>query len=136
MSTNITGMSPKNFRKISHLELETFLYLSNFSKKITQLTDWQTNKKFVIIWKKCTNIPGMSQIISGRSLIQNRRYPYICLISVRKLANSDLQTYKNFITNWKQCENILGMSPKNFRMITHLEQEISLHLSNFSKEVS
>ena len=28
------------------------------------------------------------------------------------------------------------MSPNNFREISHLEQEISLHLSNFSKEVS
>jgi len=57
--TNIPGMPPKNFRKISHTELEISLYLSNFSKKVSQLTDWQTYKKFRIIWNKCTNIPGV-----------------------------------------------------------------------------
>ena len=56
--TNILGMFPKNFRNISQTELEIFLYLSNFSKKVSQQTDWQTYKKFNIIWNKCTNIPG------------------------------------------------------------------------------
>ena len=37
--TNIPGMPPKNFRKISHTELEISLYSSNFSKKVSQLTD-------------------------------------------------------------------------------------------------
>ena len=39
------------FRMISHPELEISLYLSNFSKKVSQLTDWQAYKKFRIIWK-------------------------------------------------------------------------------------
>ena len=34
------GKSPKNFRKISHLELELSPSLSNFSKEVRQLTDW------------------------------------------------------------------------------------------------
>ena len=34
-------MPPKNFRKMSDPELEIYLYLSNFSKEIGQLTDIQ-----------------------------------------------------------------------------------------------
>ena len=49
--TNIPGISPRKMRNISHPELEISLYLSNFSKKVSQLTDWQTYKKFKIIWK-------------------------------------------------------------------------------------
>ena len=79
-------MSPENFRKISLPEVEILLYLYNFSKEVSQLTDSQTYKKFRIIW------------------------------------------------NW--CRNIQGMPPKNFRKISHPELEISLQLSNFSKEVS
>ena len=82
--TNIPGMPPKKFRKISHPELELSLYLSNFSKKVSQLADWQTYKKFRIIWYLCANIPKMSPKIAERYLIQNWRYPYICLLSVRK----------------------------------------------------
>ena len=37
--TNISGMSPKNFRKISHPVLEISLYLYNFSEELSQLTD-------------------------------------------------------------------------------------------------
>ena len=47
---NIPGVSPENFRKISLPELEIFLYLNNFSKEVSQLTDWQTYKKIRIIW--------------------------------------------------------------------------------------
>ena len=36
---NIPGMPPKKFRKISPTELEVSLYLSNFSKRVSQLTD-------------------------------------------------------------------------------------------------
>ena len=82
--TNISGMSPTNFRKISHPELDLSLYLSSFSKEVSQLTDWQTYKKYRIIWKWCNNIPGMSPKKSERYLNENQRYPYICLISVRK----------------------------------------------------
>ena len=53
-------MPPKKFRNISHTELDLSLYLSNFSKKVSQLTDWKTYKKFIIIWNLCTNILGMS----------------------------------------------------------------------------
>ena len=82
--TNIAGMPPKNFRKISYPELEISLYLWNFSKKVNQLTDWQTYKIFSINWNWPANIPEMSPKISERYLIQNWSYPYICLISVRK----------------------------------------------------
>ena len=59
MCTNIPGMSPKIFRKIPHPELKISQYLCNFSKKVSQITDRQTYKKFRIIWNKCTNILGM-----------------------------------------------------------------------------
>ena len=49
--TNISGMCPKNFRKIYHQEQEISLYLSNFSMEVSQLRDWQTYTKFIIIWK-------------------------------------------------------------------------------------
>ena len=52
-------MLPKNFRNISLPEVEILLYLCNFSKEVSKLTDGQTYKKFRIIWKKCTNIPGV-----------------------------------------------------------------------------
>ena len=43
----IPGMSPENFRKISLPELEISLYLYNFSKEISQLTDWHIYKKII-----------------------------------------------------------------------------------------
>ena len=47
---NIAGKPPKKFRKISHQEQEISPYLSNFSKEVRQLTDWQTYKKFGYPW--------------------------------------------------------------------------------------
>ena len=41
---NIPEMSWKNLRKISHPELEITLYLYNFSKEVSQITDLQTYK--------------------------------------------------------------------------------------------
>ena len=61
--------------------------LSKFGKEVSKQTDLETYKKFRIIWKKCTNITGMPPKILERDLIQTLRYPYIYLISVRKLAN-------------------------------------------------
>ena len=52
--TNIPGRPPKNFRNIYHPEPEISLYLSNFSKEVSQLTEFRS------IWKMCTNVPGMS----------------------------------------------------------------------------
>ena len=78
-------MSLKNFRKISPPGQDIPLHLSKISKEVSQLTDLQTYKKFAFIWKKCKNIPGMSpKIFQKKYLIKNRRYPYICLNSVRK----------------------------------------------------
>ena len=128
-------MSPKIFRKISHSGPGICLYLSNLSKEVSQLTDWQTYKTFRIIWKKCTHIPGMPpnnfrriyhteleislylsnfskrvsqqiywqrykkselfgtsvptsleclQTFLERYMIQNWIYPYICLILIKK----------------------------------------------------
>ena len=34
--------------------------LSNFGKKVSKQTDWQTYMKIRIIWNNCTNIQGMS----------------------------------------------------------------------------
>ena len=70
--TNIIGMSPKNFTKISHTELEISLYLSNFSKEVNKLSNWQTCKKFRNILKECTNL----QVMSPKDF--------------RKISNSDL----------------------------------------------
>ena len=46
----ISRMSPNNLGKISHQEEDISLYLSNFSKEVSQLTDRLTYKKFRIIW--------------------------------------------------------------------------------------
>ena len=48
-------MSSKSLGKIYHPELEISLYLTYFSKEVSQLTDWQTYKKLTTIW---TNILG------------------------------------------------------------------------------
>ena len=82
--TKITGMPPKNLREIYPTELEISLYEPNFNKDVSQLSDWETYKKVGIIWKKSRNILGMSLKISERYVIQNWRYPYICLILARK----------------------------------------------------
>ena len=52
-------MFSKNFRKTYHKELEICLYLSIFSKEISQLTDWQTNKNselFEPVYKHPRNV--------------------------------------------------------------------------------
>ena len=130
-------MSPKNFRKISHPELEISLHLSNFSKEVSQLTDWQTHKKFGIIWNKCINIPGMSpkffRKIPHPKLEISR---YLCYFSKKMSQITYWWTYKKFRIIWNKCTNIPGMPPKHFRKISHTELEISLYLSNFSKKVS
>ena len=50
-------MPPKNFRNISLPEVEILLYLCNFSKEVSKLTDGQTYKKSEIIQKKCKKYP-------------------------------------------------------------------------------
>ena len=49
-------MSPKIFRQISHSGKEISLYWPNFSKEVRHLRHCQANNKFIIIWKKYTNI--------------------------------------------------------------------------------
>ena len=135
--TNIPGMSPKKIRKISYQELEISQYLCNFSKKVSQITDWQTYKKFRIIWNKCTNILGMPpknfRKISDPELEISL---YLSNFSKKVSQLTDWHTYKKFVSIWIYYTNISEMSPKNFRKISHPEQEISLYLYNFSKEVS
>ena len=130
-------MSPKNFRKISHPELKISLNLSNFSKEVSQLTYWQTYKKFRIIWNKCTNIPGMPpknfRKISDPELEISL---YLCNFSKKVSQITHWQTYKKFRTFWKKWTNIPGMSPKKFRKIFYSELEIFQYLCNFSKKVS
>ena len=135
--TNISGISQKTSRKISYPELEISLCLSNFSKEISQLTDWQTYKKFRIIWNKCTNIPGMSSKNFRKiSYPDLEIFQYLCNCSKKVSQITDWQTYKKFRIIWNKWTNIPGMSPKKFRKISHPEQKISLYLYNFSKEVS
>ena len=127
-------MSPKNFRKISHPEMEISQYQPNLSKKVSQLTDIQ-DKKIRIIWNQCTKIPRMClrnfRKISHPEL---EIFHYLYNFSSKVSQLTDRQTYKKFRIIWKQCTNIPGMSPKNFRKISHPELEISLNLCNFSKE--
>ena len=47
-------------------------------------TDWETYKIFRMILKQSKNISRMSPKKSERHLIQNWRYPFIDIISVRK----------------------------------------------------
>ena len=130
-------MSPENFRKISLPELEISLYFHNFSKEVSKLTDWQTYMKFRIIWNKCKNIPGIPpknfRKISHTELEISL---YLSNFSRRVSQQKNWQRYKKIRIIWNWCTNISGMSPKSFRNISHPELEISLHLSNFSKEVS
>ena len=77
-------MPPEIFRKISLPELEISLYLYNFSKEVSQLTDLQIYKKFRIIWNKCTNIPGMSPKKFRKISYPELEISFICVISVRK----------------------------------------------------
>ena len=109
-------MSPRNFRKISHPELELSLYLYNFSKEVSQLTDWQTYKEITIIWNLPANIPDMSsKCFKELSYLELEMFLYL-------------------------CTDILGISSKriskDYRKISHPELDISLFLSIFSKEVS
>ena len=130
-------MSPENFRKISLPEVEILLYLCNFSKEVSKLTDRQTYKKFRIIWNKCTNIPGMPPK-KFRKIAHSGPEISLYLSNFSKEVSqlTDWQTYKKFRIIWKWCNNIPGMSPKNFRKISHSGPDICLYLSNFSKKVS
>ena len=133
-SRNIIGMPPKNFRKISHPEQEISLYKPNFSKEVSQLTDWQTYKKIRIIWNKCINIPGMPprkfRRISHPLL---EIYLYWPNFSKEISQLTDWKTYKKFGITQKKSRNILGMSPNNSRMISRPKLEISLYWPNFRK---
>ena len=75
---------PRNFWTISHLELKISLYLYNFNKEVSQLTDWQTYKKSELLGTSEPTSQECLQKISKRYLIQNWRYPYSSLNSVRK----------------------------------------------------
>ena len=126
---NIPEMPLKNFRNIYHTELEISLYLSNFSKKVSQLTDWQTYKKFRIIWKKCTNIlrmpPKNFRKISHPGLEISQ---YLCNFSKKVSQVTDWQTYKKFWIIWNLCTNIPGMSQKNQKDISSWTGDIPLYV--------
>ena len=130
-------MSPKNFRKIYHSGVDISLYLYNFSKVVSQLTDWQTYMKFRIIWNKCTNIPWMPpknfRKISHTELDIS---PYLSNFSKKVSQLTDWQTYKKFRIIWNQCKNILGMSSKVFCKISNLEAKILNSLVNWSQTES
>ena len=137
LCTNILGMSPKLFRTIPHPELDISQYLCNFSKKVSQITDWQTWKKFSIIWNKCTNILGMSpKNFNKMSPPELEISLYLSNFSKEVSQLTDWQTYKKFRIIWNYCRFIPGLSPENFRKKSYAELDISLYLSNFTKEVS
>ena len=130
-------MSPENFRKMSLPGLEISLYLYNFSKEVSLLTDWQTYNKFRIIYNKCSSIPGMpSKSFRKISHPEVEISLYLYNFSKEVSQLTDWQTYKKFRFLWNQFTQIPGMSPKIFRKISHLGPEICLYLANFSKEVS
>ena len=130
-------MSPKYFCKISHPELDISLYLSHFSKEVSQLGDCQTNKKVLVIWKQCANIQDMSHK-KFRKISHSEQEISLHLSNFSKEVSqqTDRQTYKNFRIIWNQCTNIIGMSPKDARQISHPGEEKSLFWLNLSKEVS
>ena len=99
--TNIPGMPPTNFRKISHTEVEISLYLSNFSKKVSQLTDWQIYRKFRIIWNYCINIQGISPT-NFRKISHTELDISLNLSNVSKKVSqlTDWKTYKKFENIW------------------------------------
>ena len=111
--------------------------MSNFSKKVSQLTEWQTYKKFRIVWNYCRFILGISlENFRKISLPQLEISLYWINISKEISQLTDWQTYMNFRNFWNKCTNIPGIPLKNFRTISHTELEISLYLSNISKKVS
>ena len=111
--------------------------MSNCSKEVSQLTDWQTYKKFRIIWNWPANIPKMSprnfRIISQP---EQGIFLYLYYISKKLRQLTDWKTYKKLRIIWNWPANIPEMSSKNFRKISHPELDISQYLCNFSKEVS
>ena len=134
--TNIPGMSPKKFRKIFYSELEIFQYLCNFSKKVSQIAEWQTYKKIRIVWNKCTNIQVMSpKNFRKISYLELKISLYYHNFSKEVSQLTNRQTYKRFWTIWKKSRYILGMPPKKFRMIYHPELDIYRYWYNFIKEV-
>ena len=130
-------MSPKNFRKIFHPELEISLHLSNFIKKVSQLTDWETHNFFRIIWNKCINIPGMSpKIFRKISHPEQEISLHLSNFSKEVSQITDWYTYNKFKIIQNKCTYIPRMSPKIFRKISYPDLEISQYLCNFSKKVS
>ena len=55
--TDISGMSQKNFRKISRQEQDISLYLSNFSKEVAQLTDILEIWLYLNLMQNCRVLP-------------------------------------------------------------------------------
>ena len=116
---NIQGMSPKSLKTKYHVELDISLYWLNFSKEVSQLMDWQTYKKFVIIWKYCTNNSGMSQKnLRYISHTEQEIFLYLSNFSKKISQLTHWQTHKKFRIIWNLCTNIQGMSPKDFRKIS------------------
>ena len=111
--------------------------LSNFGKEVSKLTDWETYKTLLSIWKWCRNISGMSP----KNFIQisnpeQEKSLYLSNISKEVIQPTDWQTFKKFRIIRKWYNKIIGMSPKNFRKIAYSGPEISLYFSNIGKEVS
>ena len=77
----------ENFRNISYPELEIALYQPNFRKKVSQLTDRQTYKKFGFVY---TNIAGFSLKLEISQYLSN--------FSKEVSQLTDRQTYKKFKT--------------------------------------
>ena len=89
---------------MTHPELEISLYLSNFSKEVHQLTDWQTYKKFRIIWKWCNNIPGMSPKFFRKI---SHSGPEICLYLSNFSKEVSQLTGRQAATNFEGFRNSL-----------------------------
>ena len=130
-------MSPKCFSKLSHPELEISLYLSNISKEVSQLKDWQTYKKFTIIGKQRTNIQGMSPKSFKKIFhLELEISLYLSNFSKEVSQKTNWKTCKKFRFIWNKCANIPGVCQKVFINICHPEVEISLYWPNISIKVA
>ena len=79
-------MSPENLRKLAHLELEiSTVNIISVRKLGNEQTDRHTRNLKLFGTSVGTSLECL-QKISERSLMQNWRYTYICLVSMREKA--------------------------------------------------
>ena len=126
----------KKFQKYISSKTGDIHIFAYFSKETRQLTDWQTYKNLNLFGNGVQTYQECLQKVSERYIIQNRRYPYIGLISVRKWPT-------NRLTDKHEICNFFEMVYKHPRNVSKkLQKDISSRtryipiLPNFSEEVA